>query len=98
MNFLRYHVHFENEENSINFEKETQQVIKRSETMGIEELLLDRATKLGIREGEQKKSQDVVENLLLDFGFTDEQAAKAANVPLAFVRKVRSQLKKKQAE
>ncbi|MEH6305606.1 hypothetical protein RYH73_08125 [Olivibacter sp. CPCC 100613] len=63
--------------------------------MGIEELMLDRATKEGIQKGEQKKSKEFVENLLLEFGFTDEQAVRAAKVSIEFVQKVRAQLNKK---
>lgn len=47
------------------------------------------------RRGEVKKSYDVVENLIVDFGFTDEQAAKAAEVSIDFVQKVRADLAKK---
>jgi len=46
------------------------------------------------RKGEEKKSHAVVENLLLSFGFTDEQAAKAADVSVDFVKKIRAGLKK----
>ncbi|MFC6101541.1 hypothetical protein [Olivibacter domesticus] len=47
------------------------------------------------RKGEAKKSHDVVENLIIDFGFTDEQAEKAAEVTVDFVQKVRADLAKK---
>ncbi len=46
-------------------------------------------------ETEEKKSYKVVRNLILDFGFSDEQAAKAASVSIAFVEKVRAGLAKK---
>ncbi|MNX41676.1 hypothetical protein D3C86_720830 [compost metagenome] len=46
MNFLRYYVRFETEEFNNIFEQEVQ-ALGRTETMGIEELLLDRATKQG---------------------------------------------------
>ncbi|QNL48125.1 hypothetical protein H8S90_15065 [Olivibacter sp. SDN3] len=103
MNFLKYYVRFENEENLIIFEKQIEEITGRSEIMGIEELLLDRATKQGIqkgerkgeRRGEQKKSREFVENLLLEFDFTDEKAAQAAQVSIEFVQKIRAQLNKK---
>lgn len=47
------------------------------------------------QQGAERKSYEVVQNLILDFGFSDEQAAKAAEVSLDFVRKVRSVLEKK---
>lgn len=64
--------------------------------MGIEQLLIETEKKRSEKKGEEKKSYDVVENLIIDFGFSDEQAAKAAEVPIDFVRKVRSALLKKQ--
>jgi len=91
MDFLRYYVRFENEENNSKFEQEIQEITGRSETMGIQELMLDRATK----QGEQKKSRDVVENLLSKLGLSDEQAAEVAEVSIEFVQKIRAQLNKK---
>ena len=41
------------------------------------------------REVAEKKDIEFVKNLILDFGFTDEQAAKVAKVSIDFVRKVR---------
>lgn len=46
----------------------------------------------GEARGEEKKSYDVVENLIVDFGFTDAQAAKAAAVSIDFVQKVRAEV------
>jgi len=36
-----------------------------------------------------------VENLISKFGFTDEQAASAAEVSTSFVKKIRASLKKR---
>ncbi|MFC7525984.1 Rpn family recombination-promoting nuclease/putative transposase [Parapedobacter sp. GCM10030251] len=47
------------------------------------------------RRGAQKKSYDVVENLILELGLSDEQAARIAEVDIDFVRKVRAGLAKK---
>jgi predicted transposase YdaD len=58
MDFLRYHVRFENGENNQLFEQELAQLTERSYTMGIEELIIDRATKEGLRAGIQKGIQD----------------------------------------
>jgi len=52
----------------------------------------------GEARGEEKKSYDVVENLIVDFGFTDVQAAKAAEVSIDFVQKVRADLAKKKSK
>jgi hypothetical protein len=45
--------------------------------------------------GEEKKSHEVIENLIVKFGFTDEQAAEAAKVDVAYVKKIRIELNKK---
>lgn len=41
------------------------------------------------KEGLKEGKSEVVRNLVLDFGFSEEQAAKAAEVPVDFVRKIR---------
>jgi len=43
-------------------------------------------------EGKLEGKAEVVKNLLLDFGFTDEQAAQAAQVSLSFVQQVRADM------
>jgi len=68
--------------------------------MGTEEYLLDKykregiqtGIKKGIKEGEAIARHDFVENLILKFNFSDEQAAVAAEVSVAFVKKVRKEL------
>ena len=49
----------------------------------------------GLQQGSIQKSFDFVKNLIIDFGFSDEQAAKAAEVSVEFVKKVRLALKNK---
>ncbi|MFT4156049.1 Rpn family recombination-promoting nuclease/putative transposase, partial [Parafilimonas sp.] len=56
---------------------------------------LDYARHEGIEKGAEQKSYEVVRNLINKFGFNDEQAANAAEVSVAFVKKVRASLKKK---
>jgi hypothetical protein len=53
MTFLRYYVLFESSEISGIFDNELKELTERSETMGIEELLLDRAEKKGMEKGIQ---------------------------------------------
>ncbi len=68
MNFLRYYVRFENPVVNLKFDKEVEILTGRSTTMGIEELLLERAKKQGMEKGlkkgmekgEQAKSHAVV--------------------------------------
>jgi predicted transposase YdaD len=45
--------------------------------------------------GEIKGKREVIENLITAFGFSNEQAAKAADVTVDFVEKVRASLSKK---
>ena len=94
-NFLKYYVHFDNQYNNVVFDKQIQTVKGRSEAVGIEELMLDRATKQGIQKGEQKSKSQVISNLLEKFGFSIEQAAEAADVSIEFVQKIRAKLDNK---
>jgi hypothetical protein len=59
--------------------------------MGIEEFLLDRAKKEGIKEGRHA----VIENLIVKLGLSNEQAADVADVSINFVQKIREQLEAK---
>jgi len=59
-------------------------------TMGIIETI----NELTRKEGFEKGKQQVVENLITQFGFSDEQAASVSEMPVSFVRKVRSALGK----
>ncbi|HWV71115.1 MAG TPA: hypothetical protein VN040_05350 [Pseudosphingobacterium sp.] len=47
------------------------------------------------RKGEAKKSYDVVENIIVKLGLSDEKAAEIAEVSIDFVQKVRADLAKK---
>ncbi|SEL09083.1 hypothetical protein SAMN05421740_103465 [Parapedobacter koreensis] len=51
--------------------------------------------KQGEEKGAEQKSYEVVSNLILDFGFNDEQAARASQTSIDFVKKVRADLDKK---
>ncbi len=101
MNFLRYYVRFENQDINSKFEQQVEILTERSTTMGIEELLLDRAKKEGIAEGKAEGKtegkaegkHEVIENLIVKLGLSDEQAAEIANVSVEFVSKVRTALK-----
>ena len=99
MNFLKYYVRFENPDINDKFEKELEILTERSSTMGIEEFLLDRATKQGEKKGLEKgleqKSHAVVENLIKELGLSNEQAADIAEVSVEYVAKLRATLKNK---
>ncbi len=49
----------------------------------------------GLKEGAEKASRLFVENLLKSFEFDEKKIASLANVTLAFVKKVKADLKKK---
>lgn len=57
--------------------------------MGIEELLLNRAEKQGMK----KKGRKVVLNLLANTDFSDEKIARLAEVSKEYVEKLRKSLK-----
>ena len=47
---------------------------------------------IGREEGLEKGKAEIARNLITDFGFSDEQVAKAANVSADFVRKIRNEI------
>ncbi|TAN14816.1 MAG: hypothetical protein EPN37_11230 [Chitinophagaceae bacterium] len=63
-------------------------------TMGIEELVLERAKKEGLEKGKLEGKIEEVKNLLIKMAMTDAQAADIAGVPVDFVKKVRRKIKK----
>jgi Putative transposase, YhgA-like len=82
---------------------------KPKKTMGIEEFVINRARRMGERDGEKRgekkglklglklanneKDHTFVKSLLLDTDFDAEKISRLANVTLAFVEKVRKELK-----
>jgi predicted transposase/invertase (TIGR01784 family) len=94
MNFLRYYVRFENTEANVTFDREIEKLTGRSNTMGIEELLLEKARHDGLQKGLQKGKIQTIRNLIIKHGWTDEQIADVAEVSIDFVKKVRASLKK----
>jgi len=107
MNFIKYYVNFESEKMMSIFDEEIEQLQGRTTPMGTEEYLLDRfkkegleeglekGIKTGIKKGEAEKSHEVVENLIIKLGLSNEQAADVAAVSVAFVKKVRKELESK---
>jgi len=93
MNFLTYYIRFEKQETNRIFEEAKQKLAGGSNTMGIEELLLDRAKKQGLKQGIEKNRRKIVTNLLGHTDFSDEQIAKLAEVSEEYVAKLRKSLK-----
>ncbi len=97
INFLTYYIRFEKQETNRIFEESKQKLTGGSSTMGIEELLLDRAKKQGLTRGvkqeKQRRDRKIVLNLLDHTDFSDEQIAKLAEVSEEYVAKLRKSLK-----
>jgi len=68
------------------FKEENDFLYRRGEIKGVIE---------GQIEGEEKKSRVVVANLIVQLGLTDEQAADIAEVEVAYVSKIRAELRNK---
>ena len=102
MNFLKFYLHFADPKYNLNFDKAIEVITKNKKTMGIEEMILERARKEGLEKGLEKGIQkgkaegkaEVVSNLIIKMGMTDAQAADIAEVSVDFVKKVRKKLKK----
>ncbi len=92
MNFLKYYVSFENKENISKFEEEIRTLTNNNFTMGIEELLLERAERRGIEKGREEIAYIFVKNLLIDTNFDNEKIASLASVDVSFVQQVRAEI------
>lgn len=95
MNFLKYYVRFENPDINTKFEQGVEILTERSATMGIEELLLDRAKQEGIQEGKRKgklegKHEEAVAiaRELKKEGLTAEFIAKATKLSIQEIEKL----------
>jgi len=67
------------------FREEKDFLYRKGEVKGIEK---------GREEGREEKEIVVVTKLITELGFSDEQAANFAEVPVSFVKSVRDRLKK----
>ena len=97
--FLKNFIFIDNEKINRKFDELIYEVSGGTIDMGVIEVLKKQERQQGLLEGLQQgsiqKSFDFVKNLIIDFGFSDEQAAKAAEVSVEFVKKVRLALKNK---
>jgi len=64
-------------------------IIETEKMLNIEE-----GIEIGARKTKLEEREHFVKNLIIAFGFSDEQASKAAEVSLSFVKKIRTQLEK----
>ncbi len=96
MNFLRYYTRFENPEIHSKFEQAVEVLTERNTTMGIEELLLDRAKKQGLKAGIEKgiekgshdKAVAVAKEMIKD-GISVEQIAKFTKLTVGEIETLR---------
>lgn len=95
MDFLKYYTNFEKQDTEKVYNEKLIQLTDNKTTMGIEELLIARAEHYGKLEGAENQQRIVVENAIIKFGFTDEQAASISGTTLDFVKEVREQISKK---
>ncbi len=99
--FLNLYVHFAKPETTNKFEQEIQLLTENTKTMGIVEMVLDRAEKkgrkLGMEKGMEKgmdrKATEMVTNLLLTKRFSISEISNFASVTEAFVLEVQERLK-----
>lgn len=89
MIFLQRYVTFADSEYSVKFDKGIEELTENKTTMGIRELVLDKAKKEGIEEGKL----EVVKNLLATDRFTTVEIANFASVSEAFVLEVKKKLR-----
>jgi len=91
--FLNLYVHFASPETSIKFEEAIQTITENKKTMGIEEFVLERAKKqglkLGIDQGIEKNQTEVVKQLIVKTDFDNARIADIAGVSIAFVENLR---------
>ena len=92
--FLKNMIHIEDEELNTKFEQQVRTLTGEKITMGIIETEKMLNIEEGIEIGQLANQEKVVTNLILQLGLSDVQAAKIADAPLSFVKKIRTQLEK----
>lgn len=93
--FIRNHISFANPENDSKFDNKIDSFTQKSRHMGIIEMLKERETQKILQRGKAEGKAEEVRNLITKLGLSDAQAAEVAEVPVAFIKKVRASLKKK---
>ncbi|MDR1729450.1 MAG: hypothetical protein LBR52_02180, partial [Prevotellaceae bacterium] len=93
MNFLNSYIRFENTENNIIFEHHLDQIKGRTETMGIEELILRASKHEGIKLGQKQGVERIVANMIRK-KLPEEMIIDIAGVPLEYIRRMKSEIMK----
>ena len=89
MNFLKSYIHFENTENNHTFDQKFKQVTGRTETMGLEELILAEREKRGEKRGKVEGIKEIIMNMLRK-NLPDEKIADYAGVSLKYVHEIKN--------
>jgi len=99
MIFLTSYIHFENTENNLIFDFNLKQITGRTETMGIEEMVLAEREKRGMERGERRGIEHGIEHKkrevtisMIQKKFSDEIIADVVGVSLEYIREVRKTL------
>jgi len=94
MNFLRYYVRFDTEEYNVKFEREVEVLTENTNTMGIEELLLEQAKNKGMIEERAKVEAEKLEEKLniarqfKNMGLSSTDIAKGTGLSVEEVEKL----------
>lgn len=93
--FLKNFLYVNNKELNRIFDEEIIKLSGGTIDMGVIEVVKKQERQLGLKQGVKQKSSEVVENLIVKLGLSDEQIMDIAEVSLDFVKKVRASLSKK---
>lgn len=93
MNFLKYYIRFEKNETNVKFDKELNAITLNKKTMGLEEFLLDRAEKQGMKQGALDKTVSFTKNLLEKKVYSFEEIASLVGESVDFVNKIKAEMK-----
>jgi predicted transposase/invertase (TIGR01784 family) len=97
--FLKTFIHIENPEINFNFNQEIDLLTHNKNAMGIIEtikmLTREEGLNEGLREGAEKKSYEIVRNLLLNTDFEISKIASLSGVTEQFVTEVKAEIAKK---
>jgi len=95
MNFLFYYLDFEFSETRAKFESEVNLLINKNikEMITFEEVLIEDAQMEGYYKGKEEAKENEIYRLITKLGFSDQQIADYADIPLKFVKRVRKSIK-----
>lgn len=93
--FLKNFLYIDDQEINRIFDEHIIQLTGGTINMGVIEVVKRQERQQGRRQGVEQKSYEVVENLIVKLGLSDDQAADIAKVSISFVSKVRAELDRK---